>query len=242
MAEEHNTFSGESQNTSNVADTQSTHQEKMLSQSEVNSLIGRAKQEGYQKALKESQPQQQASMSNSSNVDDIMSKFEKTLDERLNFRLAEQKRLQEEQAQKAQQTALIKEASRIVEDFNRKCKDASSRYEDFEDVKNSLNLNDPNKGGLVLMANQYDNAGDIIYELGKNLDKAAKIIGLMNVDPSWAESEMKRLSDSIKQNQQAINSPQARAPLSQMQTTTNVGSGGDYNDLQSLKKADWLKG
>ncbi len=72
----------------------------------------------------------------------------------------------------------------------------------------------------VALANNFENTADIMYELSKNPAKIGNIEHLMTIDPKLAMAEMRRLSTSIKNNEQAANYRSPNEPLSQMRPTS----------------------
>ena len=92
----------------------------------------------------------------------------------------------------------------------------------------------------VQLANQVDNTREVMVELMKNPTKIGAIQNLIDIDmragrhPTLALAEIKRLSESLKTNQQGAKYQSPKDPLSQLRPS-NAGAGnqgplsvGDY--------------
>ena len=94
---------------------------------------------------------------------------------------------------------------------------------------------------VVQLANTVDNTADVMYELGKNPHKVASLLTLTrygNVKLAYAET--KKLSDSIKQNQNALQQPVPPEPLSQLKPS-NVGTDNGVLTVRELRKQSHLR-
>lgn len=81
---------------------------------------------------------------------------------------------------------------------------------------------------LLIAAHEADNTGDVLAELGNNPAKYSNLIVLAANSPQLAKLEMQRLSDSIKKNQEALQQPTVKPPLSHVKPSL-IGSGSDSN-------------
>lgn len=111
---------------------------------------------------------------------------------------AEEKRQREiQEAQEAQQAAKAREeASRVVNEVAPKIKDAEQKYADFNDIVGPAGFADRNFD-MVAIANQVDNAGDILYDLAKNPEKIRVLRDLAET-PALLKRKLKSMSESLK--------------------------------------------
>src|SRR4051812_34516525 len=168
-----------SQPSTSAADTFSTAPassapEKMLPQSEVNHLVARYKNEGYEKGRQEAlaaqkqneSPAQQTTInpnSAQSSMGGMNQMSHQDIEKLITDRVSQ---LSNQQQQEAQTRYYQEQGNRIASEIDSKLNDAKTRYEDFDGVvKRDILAQMPD---VALMANQFDNAGDVIYDLLKN--------------------------------------------------------------------------
>lgn len=141
-----------------------------------------------------------------------------------------------EARQAAQEENRFKEeVQRTTNEFISKLQNGNELYSDFDEVVSEFN---PSAyPALVWLANNTDNTAAIVYELAKNPQKLAAMTVIAERDPKGAQVALKKLSASIKSNQEAAalekRSPQA--PLSKMQSSPVGSNAGD------LSIADFMK-
>lgn len=220
---------GQSVDTNSAPVESSTPTEKMLRQSEVNDIVGRAKQEAaskavenYRRSQQESAPQQ--SYSNQGLSEDSIR------------RLAgeEAQRLRNEWVSEARTQAEADAAKRIVKNFYDKVAAGKDKYDDFEKVTGDIELSRfPNT--VQMLAEHVDNSHDVLYELSKNRAKMAQIEMTAREYPQEALHDLRRLAESIKSNESVSNRRTPNAPLSQ-QRPSNVGTdSGSTLSMRDLK-------
>lgn len=209
-------------------------QEKMLPQSQVNELIGSAKQKGYEKGKNEAMaslpPLQLQSIADPEIVRQTV--------------IAE---LQKQEQQR--QLALIQQHNaQVASQLGAKFQDAKSRYPDFDsvvDIENNFSkTQDPAMGGVLHLVNSVDNSGDVLYDLMKNPTKLASILTFARGgNQNLAGQQIRALSDSIKQNQLAAQQPKTPEPLGQIKPS-NIGldNGSRKNSVSSLRNDPSYRG
>lgn len=123
----------------------------------------------------------------------------------------------------------------LANSFVSKLNAGSKKYEDFDAVVTPLNL--PQIPEIWTVAEKFDNPADILYELGNN---PAKLAQLRNIaySPELVKREMQKLSDSLKQNEEADQQKTASPPLSRPKPS-NVGMGNGGS--KDLSVADYRK-
>lgn len=210
----------------------SAQQEKMISQSQANALIGKARQEGAARAVEEfrrSQPesvqQQHSYRETSTQVDE--SKYRQIAAE-------EAQRLRDVWYAEAQQKHDEQTAQQIVKGFYDKIEAGKQKYDDFDTVTGDLELKRfPN---IVQMLSQnVDNSHDVLYELSKNRSKLAQIEMTARDFPKEALHELNRLAESIRKNDESTGRREANTPLNQ-QRSSNIGTdSGKALSMRDLK-------
>lgn len=208
---------------------QGVPEEKVLKQSEVNELVGRIKHEAFEKgkreALAQSPHNNQVSQGTSS-----MGGMPEATDDRIRQVIADE----------AQKQAQMQQVQNTLSNFAQQMGTGKGKYSDFDETV--ANLGDlQNLPHIVHLAADTGIAGDVMYELGRNPGKVASLTTLAYINPHLAKVEMKKLSDSIKMNQQSSNSPSVNEPLSQVKPST-VGTDTGSNSVRDLRRKSWAKG
>lgn len=211
--------------------------EKLLSQSQVNEIVGNAKREAAERAVEAYKRQQTQNAPIISHAQESnVSRFASEDDVK---RLAgdEIKRHFNQLEEEAQQRANNEAANRIVGMFRDKIIAGKDKFEDFESVTGNVAMQYyPNV--VQLLAEHVDNTADVLYHLAKNRDKLYRLESLSSHNSSDAIYEIKRLAESIKSNAESSNSKQANAPLSQTRpSNTGMESGSlSWSDLKRRYK------
>lgn len=200
--------------------------EKTLPQSEVNKLVGGVKAEAYEKgraaALADFQQQQATPVPMTTHApsfggmpipQDISVLVAQQVDQRF-----------QEMNQKIQEQNNKEMGDKIANDFTTRLDAAKANHDDFDAVTEAFPFAAfPN---TVLTSLNFENTGDIAYELAKNPGKMKLIDDLAQIDvlnakrgiqSNLAYREMHKLSESLRINKAAQNVKTANAPLSQLQ-------------------------
>jgi hypothetical protein len=194
---------------------QSQQQEKLLKQSEVNEIVGRAKHEAIEryKRSNETQQPQQSQQQHAYSMDEVK-----------RAAAEEVQRLRNEFMEQQKRTAQEQDATRVANEFLTKLSTGKEKYEDFDKVVDELELQ--NMPHIVQLANMVDNTRDVMYDLAKYPSKIANLHQLANLSPNLAYKEMLRLSNSIKENEKAAETKLPNEPLSQLKPTNNGTDNG----------------
>lgn len=220
--------------------------EKMLTASQVNALVQKAKRKGEQKMqeqldatkaeleqLKAQQAQQQAPVEQQQAPQGLDPAALQQL-------VAEQiARQQEEQMRKQHEAQLHEEVNQVAQQYFGKMEQGRSLYEDFESV--TADFNPAEFPQLVYLANELDNTAAVIYELRKNPAKLASIEAMVNKSPGIAKSMLSDLSQSIKRNEEAKrNLQEPQDPLNRLKPST-VGTDSGEKNVRDFKSASFLR-
>lgn len=209
--------------------------EKFVPQSKVNELIKEkiqsAKEKGYRQALEDFQKSSDSvsvgnnsAHSRSAGVDE--GSIKKIVSEALQDNQAKmQEQIRAQQAQQVHQQTVSELAGKI--------NDAAKKIPDYADTLSQVG-NFAEAPAILHYANKVDNAGEVLYELAKYPHKAAQIISLINAGtPTIAESLLRNLSKSIKDNNQSSGDKLPDEPLSQLRPS-NIGIGKAQSDASNL--------
>ena len=184
---------------------------KLFTQEEVNKLVGgtrveakeRARREleqDYQRKLEEQRAAMQAQFeqpkqpqAQGSNLD--MDAIKQQIIEEMNQRqMAEQ--------QQREQEMLHEQVQLAAQNYLNHMGKAAEKYADFEEITRGY---DPHEfPELTFLLSQVDGAGDVVYDLSKNQDKLEHLGLLAKQYPKRAEAALKRLGNSISQNEKAV--------------------------------------
>jgi hypothetical protein len=217
--------------------------ERTFRQSEVNDLVGRAKSEAIERYKRETsmqshsthqvytppqqqqpyQPPQQGYQPPYQPQPPSMSQ-----DEIRRLAAEEANRAREKWTEDSQRNAQEQQAQQIASEFFTKIEAGKANLQDFDKVMGDVDLR--TIPYHVQLANMVDNTAEVMYELAKNPSKIGAIQNLIDIDlragrqPKLALAEMKRLSESIKTNQQGSKFQSPNEPLSQLRPS-NAGTG-----------------
>ena len=117
-------------------------------------------------------------------------------------------------------------------------KQKHSESGDFDQVIEDMEL--PSMPHIVQMADSVDNTADVIYSLGKSPTKLASILMLAYDKPKLAQAEIKRLSESLKLNEEASNIRMPNDPLSQLKPSVKSTGDGNFS-VSDLRRNPYLK-
>jgi hypothetical protein len=221
-----------------VSSTQSTAEERSFRQSEVNDIVKHAKNDAVEKfkRMQSEQPQYaqqkygEAAPQSSSN----QSQGLPSDDHYRKIAAEEAQRLHESLAKDAESRAQADYAQRTVQNFYNKISPGREKYQDFDKVTNDIQYAKfPNV--VQLLAEHTDNSHDVLYELGKDRIKMANIEVLANLSPQDAIVQMRRLSQSLKDNEDAAKIRQPNEPLSQLRPS-NAGTDNGVMSVTDFRK------
>lgn len=197
--------------------------EKLLKQSEVNEIVGREKKEAVERYKREmsstSQPQQSPQ---SLSQDDVK-----------RMAAEEVERLRNEYQQDALRTAQEQEAKRIASDFFTKLEANKDKYPDLPKAMADIDL--PSYGNAVQLAASVENTADVWNHLVNDPVKLEAINLMAARSPKAAIAQIKRLSESLKENEQAGNFKLPNEPLSKLKPS-NTGM-----DTGAMSVSDYRK-
>lgn len=222
--------------------------EKMLTASQVNELVKRAKRKGEQKMqeqldatrqeleqLKAQQAQQQEPQQQQQAAPQGFDPVQ--LQQLVAQQITQQ---QEEQMRKQHEAQLQQEVNQVAQQYFGKMDQGRTLYDDFEAV--TADFNPAEFPQLVYLANELDNTAAVIYELRKNPGKLASIEAMVTKSPSIAKSMLSDLSQSIKRNEEAKNGlQQPQDPLNRLKPSP-VGTDNGQKTIKDYKSASFLRG
>lgn len=210
--------------------------EKLLTQEQVNAIIGREKAAAAEKARREIEAQYQAQMQTQTNgqqapqsmggmatpnMDEIYQQVEARLRENA------QRQAYEDQIRKVADTYLDKMATgaELFEDFN-------TVMQDFDPAKFP---------SVVYLVSEMENVPQVMYELANNPLKLASINHLAMTDERQAKRALQKLSQSISHNEIAKEEYVATNPPLSKLKPSSTGADKGMSTLQDFKNASWLR-
>jgi hypothetical protein len=238
----------ENQEVTQVEDVQEQAPEKMLTQSQVNAIVQREKQQAasratqqaelqYQQRMEQLQSQQQATQQQQ--TQDIQPVMQQSKDVSADSMYQQ---VQERFNKEMQQKQVESEIAQVAQNYLQKMSSGKESYDDFEQVTADF---DPSAfPQLVYLVAGMDNAAEVIYDLAKNSSKLITLDALALKSPRQASAELHRLSKSISDNKQAQSEAgvqQVNAPLDRMQPS-RVSSGSGPMSINDLRAQPWLRG
>jgi len=198
---------------------------KMLTQEEVNVIVGREKAAAAEKARRQALAEMQ-SQSVPQAIDEeaiyrrLQEKANKDAEERL-------KREEDERNQAAWQE--------LVGEYNSKLAAAKNSESDFDEVMRDFNHSAYN-AVIAGATREVPNTAEVMYELAKSPSKAASLDNLAYRDYKAFTKELKKLSESITKNKEAAkNTSKAPEPLSQIKPSV-MGADNGQASYQDLRK------
>ena len=141
---------------------------------------------------------------------------------------AAQKALEQVKAERQadEQKFLAAEHVKAQKALEQKLLEGKKKYEDFDEVV--ATFSGASYPAVVWAADQLPNTADVIYELSNNPEKAARLQLLADKNDIGAlERGMKKLSESIIQNEEAKKQPKAAAPYNKIKPGVASASSGD---------------
>lgn len=201
-----------------VAQQTAEQQERLFKQSELNEIVGRVRRETAERYA-----QQQPAMGNGMMADP--EQIRKLASEEI-------ARQRDEWIKQQEEARMHSEVERIVGSFKSKIADVKTKYEDFERVAENLDMS-AYPSVVQMLAENVDNASDVLYELANNRSKLALLEQAYRLRPQDAIYDITKLSRSIKDKQEAAAVKQPNAPLSQQRPS--LGMSSTDLDMRSLK-------
>lgn len=207
--------------------------EKYVPQSEVNKVVGREKQEAYQRGRQEALADLQKTQSSSMNSEAPQGGQNAGMGGVQPLGQDDARRIYAEEFHKQNQ---LTQANQIVADFTKKLDAGKSKYPDIESTVASLNL--AQNPHIVQWSHELgiDNIADVVHEFKENPSKYANLLTLSYAAPAAGKDALKKLSDSIKQNETATaNAPSINEPLSQIKPSP-IGTDTGKRTIRDLRK------
>jgi len=200
--------------------------DKTVPQAKVNELMGvamaKGHQKGYDKAVADMQAQHAANPiapPANTNMGGVQQLDQGEIDRRVADAYARAEAQRHADNLKLQQE---EHGKRVINSLIGKVNEAQQRIPDYDAVTSRVDFT---KVPTILhFADSVDNSGDVLYHLAQEPAKIGTLMQLANIDPRLAQVEMKKLSDSLKVNQDAEGRPTPKPPLNSIKPS-NTGIG-----------------
>lgn len=195
--------------------------ERTFKQADVNEIVKRAKASAVDdfRRLQSEQPDYARqkygeSIAREQNVSVPHESVERIVTDRM-------QQIRDDWAAQEQEKLRNQHADRVINTFWQKVNPARANYSDFDQVASNMGLQ-KFPGVIELLADHVDNSGDVLYALGKDMAKLATLESWIKNDYGHiAIAEIKKLAQSIKDNDQASKMRQPNEPLSQLRTSSS---------------------
>ncbi len=208
------------------AENQPVQQEKMVPQSEVDRIV-------HARIMREREHSMGGMQQSQAPQFDEEAMIAKATE-----RMQQMRDKERQDYEREQHTA---EINKIAERYTDKMAQGKELYDDFEDV--TQDYSPAAYPQVTVMASEYDNLPDIIYELGKNPRKLVDLHVLALTNPPQAKKEMAKLSQSIKQNEDAlVNNKRSPAPLTKLKSSAQAGQDNGKKTIKDLRKESRFRG
>ncbi len=220
-------------------------QEPKYNDIQVNDIVKRERNRAYEQARREMETamsQQQAQPQQPQMPSQGMGGMPQGFDQNQIAQQASDMALERlfNKAQEEQKREREAHAQKEYELFLDKMRDGKERYSDYDDTVKKFKVDSFPK--VAALAHEFENTGDIIYDLAKNPLKIAQLQTLLEGDPELAREQMKALSDSITDNIKAKEEHvTAREPLNRLKSSPGAGAHSGQMGLKDFKRASWLK-
>jgi len=201
--------------------------EKMLSQSEVNDIVGKVRAETRESVIKNINQNQQQQPVNNVIPDVVHNNFSEDQIKKL---------IAEEAARKA----TVDEDNKVANQFVAKLQEAKAKYADFDQTAQELQIGKVPMN-IIRVLNTVDNIGDVLHDISNRFpEKFTEIINTASWSPELAKKALSKISKSIKVNEEAKKGD-VSPPLSQDKPTISGADNGKLT-IRDLKKQPWLRG
>ena len=220
-------------------------EEKLVPQSKVDEIVKTVKfaeREKYQRMMNQQQGEAEAmeqAQPQVANQPQVQQQMQQEQQQQMQSQpqidpdaIAQQALEQFRREQQAQQEAVAqeqyeREMRNVANDYYSKMSDGAKQFDDFDDIMQDF---DPSEfPELVILATRLPNTAAIMRELNSNPSKLVTLNALAKQSGKRAESEIKKLSDSIAANEQAqaeARDNQTQPPLDRLQPNRVTGSNG----------------
>lgn len=201
------------------------NQERLFTQIEVNDMV----RDRAAKAVEAERQRQQVA-----NSQRQTEPAQSNHDEAYYRKLAaeETSRLRDEWVNEAKAKAQEAEVTRVANEFLSKVATGKDKYQDFDEVANVDFGRFPYS---VHLANSVDNTADVVYELGKDRTKLAQLENLAERSPQDAMMQIKRMSQSLKDNEAAAKIRTPNAPLDRLRPS-NAGTETGPRSVKDMRR------
>ncbi len=215
-----------------------TQSENMISQSRVNEIVQQrtreASEKAYQRGLTESQQkaQQQAqpasTMGGMTQMTDEQQRavMRQEVDRMLNERASDYKRQQTQE-----------NINQMAQNYLGKIDAAKEKYPDLANRREEIG----EFAELIPFINEIEDAAGVTDHLLNNGHNVASLLFLAEKSPAFVRRELKKLAESIKQNESAKDWPHINAPLNSVTPSINTMDSGS-SSIEALKNTDFLRG
>ena len=210
-------------------------EEKKIPQSQVNEIVGKAKQEAYEKAMRDAEMIKAAQAQQAIPQQNIGPQPAFNGNSQLN-----EQQIRDTLARMAYQDR----QARDIMELKQKIESGKEKNPDFEKDLSLLDI-----GGIDLnhpsihVLNSVDNLDEVLHDIAERFpEKFTEIMVTSERNPQAAKVALSRLSNSIKANKEAKKQAVEPAePLNQIKPSLTGADNGSMT-VSDLRKQPWLRG
>lgn len=200
-------------------------EEKVLRQSEVNEIVGRAKHEAVERYKRSQEAASSAQIPMNANSSSY------SHDEINRIAQDAAQKFIKEQMEFAKRNAEEQEAQHIINEFRAKLQTGKEKYQDFDQVTSDIGIGYFPRVIHLLAKHADDSAASIMYEMGKDRTKLVLLEQLAEKSPQDAVMQIKSYAKAYKDNESAAKAKVANEPLSHMKPSAS----GQDNGVKSVR-------
>lgn len=207
--------------------------EKMVPQSQVNKLVGLAKEKGRMQGLEQAKNENLGEYKHNSSASTV--DFDKVYEQ------VAQKLQKERQEEEARQLEMQSQAqmAQIAHNYASKMQEGAKKYSDFNEIMKDFDASQ--FPALAALTSTLDNTAGVMRELVSNPSKLFLFHQMSALTPEKAYKELKSLEKSITDNESASEkdkeiSKKIPAPLSRVTPSASLSVGAG-NTNKTVK--DW---
>jgi len=213
--------------------------EKYVPASYMNDIVNKrtkeASQNAYDRAKRELEEQYKKPQETSHSIGGIQQQSEEQIRQLMRD---EYQKMQAQQHEEWKKQNLQEQINNLANDFMGKISSANDAYPDL--AKRVDEIGDLDQ--LIYYINETDAVPGIVDDLLNNGHKVAALFTLADKSPAMLRKELKKMADSIKNNESAKNRPHINEPLRQPTYSNNTLDSGSTSNIEALKNDSFYRG
>lgn len=209
--------------------------EKLIPQSQVNKIAAREAREAAEKARAETAAEYERRYQYEAQQRQLQAQQQQPVSQMGGMTQQSDENVRRIIQEEAWRLSNQHKADMMLSQHKQEMEAARDKYDDFDEKYATLDVT--HHPELILWTQGLPNRADVFYDLATNPTKLANVLMLANAGyPQAAQAEFKKLSDSIRANEEAKKQPQVAAPLTQIKSTTVSMDNGEASTVSDFRK------